>query len=108
MIDVNISPTPFLSSLTGKIYKLIPLREDQDSGKVVYLEQYVDSLLIELIGAMETYDVLKNDKQYISVINTVQYMKHNSMKTSVWRRETFKMLRCIDKIQYALGGGDSG
>lgn len=108
MIGVNISPIPFLSSLTGKIYKLIPLREDQDMGKRVYLDQYLESLLIELIGAMETYDSLKEDKQYISVINTVQYMNHNQMNTSVWRRETFKMLRCIDKIQYAMGGGSCG
>ena len=107
-MDVNISPIPFLSSLTGKIYKLIPLREDQDAGKSVYLDQYIDSLLIEMIGAMETYSVLKSDKQYISVINTVQYMSRNQMKTSVWRRETFKMLRCIDKIQYAMGGVANG
>lgn len=99
-----ISPEPFLVSLTGKIYKLIPMRDDKESGVEVFLDKYLDSLLIELMGAMETYPDLKTDEQYISIVNTAQYMAHHEIGHSVWRRESFKMLNTLDRVRNKFGG----
>lgn len=101
---MNISPAPFLSSLTGKIYKLIPMRDDAESGAEVFLDKYLDSLLIELMGAMDTYPDLSSDNQYISIVNTAQYMAHHEISHSVWRRESFKMLNALDRLRSRFGG----
>lgn len=101
---MNISPAPFLRSLTGKIYKLIPMRDDMESGVEVFLDKYLDSLLIELMGAMETYPDLGSDNQYISIVNTAQYMAHHQISHSVWRRESFKMLNTLEHVASKFGG----
>jgi len=109
---MRISPEPFLSSLTGKIYKLIPMREDKDTGVEVFLDKYLDSLIIELVGAMDTFPDLGNDEQYISIVNTAQYMAHHEISVASWRRESFKMLNTLDRIRVRFdkytGGERSG
>lgn len=99
-----MSPTPYLTSLTAKIYKLIPMRDDLEAGKDVYLDKYIDSLLIEMMGALETYPVLRSSDKYISIVNTAQYMAHNDTVHAAWRRETFKMLRYLERLQEMYGG----
>ena len=101
---MNISPAPFLNSLTGKIYKLIPMRDDAESGVEVFLDKYLDSLLIELMGAMDTFPDLSRDNQYLSIVNTAQYMAHHEISHAVWRRESFKMLNMLDRVLSKFGG----
>lgn len=105
---MRISPEPFLDSLTGKIYKLIPMRDDKESGIEVFLDKYLNSLTIEMIGAMDTYPDLSYDEQYISIVNTVQYMAHHSIDHAVWRREAFKMLNTLSRVRSRFGGGQDG
>lgn len=103
-----MSPVIYLASLTAKIYKLIPMREDMDSGKDVFLDKYIDSLLIELMGALDTYPALRDSDKYISVVNTIQYLAHNETEGAAWRREAFKMLRTIERLRDAFGGVSDG
>ena len=105
-MPMTATPSPFLASLTGKIYKLIPMRDDVESGAEVFLDKYLDSLLIEMMGAMDTYPVIGMDEQYISIVNTAQYMAKHSIPRDVWRRESFKMLNTLDRVR-AKYGGDS-
>lgn len=105
---MRISPEPFLASLTGKIYKLIPMREDKELGVEVFLDKYIDSLLIELMGAMDTFPDLSNDEQYISIVNTAQYMAHHEVDSASWRRESFKMLNMLDRIRVRFEGYTGG
>lgn len=105
---MRISPETYLDSLTGKIYKLIPMRDDKESGVEVFLEKYLDSLIIELMGAMDTYPDLGCNEQYISIVNTVQYMAHHNIDRAVWRREAFKMLNTLSRVRSKFGGGQDG
>lgn len=99
-----MSPITYLTSLTAKIYKLIPMRDDEESGKGVFLDKYIDSLIIEVMGALETYPELRENDKYISIVNTMQYIAHNYTEHSVWRRESFKMLRTLEKLRSSMGG----
>lgn len=103
-----ISPTTFLHSLTPKIYKLMPMREELENGSNIFLDEYVESLKIELIGALDTYEVLSDDGYYHAIVNTVQYMSSFQMSLTRWRSEVKKMLRLIDKLVNAVGGEDDG
>lgn len=103
-----MSPAPYLSSLTAKIYKLLPMREDAENGIEVYLDKYIESLTIEMVGALETYPVLRENDRYISIVNTAQYMAHNEIKRNSWRRETFKMLHTLDCLKSMFGGDSDG
>ena len=75
------------------------MREDKDAGIEVFLDKYLDSLIIELVGATDTFPDLGNDEYYISIVNTVQYMAHHEINVASWRRESFKMLNMLERIQ---------
>ena len=47
----------FLNGLVGAIYKILPLKEDENS----YLSDYLDSLVVQLKGALETYPELASN-----------------------------------------------
>ena len=103
-----MSPEPYLVSLTAKIYKLIPMRDDAEAGANVFIDRYIESLLMEMIGALDTYPVLRGNDKYISIVNTTQYLAHNHTAHSVWRREAFKMLHTLDCLKNSFGGDDGG
>jgi hypothetical protein len=105
-----MSPGLFLYSLTPKIFKLLPLREEQDSGIEVFLNRYISSLLVEINeinGAATTFkSTLGLDSAFLSVLNAVQYMGEHlyDMPFVFWRSETLGMLNTIDILKTQYGG----
>lgn len=93
----------FLKSLTGKIFKILPLKEKSDSGIAVHLEEYLESLLIEIIGACETFQELNNSSDFLTIVNTMQYLSQNEISGRVCKREVFKMIGLIEKIKKQEG-----
>ncbi len=85
----------FLLSLTNKIYKILPLKEEQNEG----LSAHIDSLRIELTGAYYTFEVLRTSRPYIEVVNTINYMAYHAFSVTTCRREVFKMLRLVQQLQ---------
>ncbi len=85
----------FLNGLVGAIYKILPLKEDENS----YLSDYLDSLVVQLKGALETYPELASNVRYISVINSIQYFRKNDYTVKQCKREVFKCIKDIEKIQ---------
>lgn len=97
----------FVSSLPKKIYKILPLFEDARCGKQVFLSEYIDSLLIELRGAFETFPEMTESEMYISVVNTVHYFHAyvDSMSLTVCRREVFKMMSMLRQMEGCVQSG---
>ena len=60
----------FIRGLTGRIFKMLPLREEADTGEQVYLTEYMDSLARDVIGAMTTFPELAEFPEYITVVKT--------------------------------------
>lgn len=85
----------FLKGLIGAIYKILPLKEENNS----YLDDYLDSLTIQLTGALETYPELSSNTKYISIINSIQYFRKNEFNVKQCRREVFKCIENVKKIQ---------
>ena len=84
--------------LVGKIYKILPLWELQSSGDMnpETFSKYLSSLIKEVIGALDTYPELNGDSGYITVINTLNYMKSHKITHTECRSEVFKMISQIE------------
>ncbi len=85
----------FLNNIIGCVYKVLPLKEEQNS----YLPEYIDSLLIQLKGALVTYPSLSSNTKYIAIINSIQYFSNNEFTNKQCKREIFKCIDNIKKIQ---------
>lgn len=97
----------FIRGLTGRIFKMLPLREEADTGEQVYLTEYVDSLARDVIGAMTTFPELAEFPEYITVVNTIQYLNTVESDFSVFRKEVFHMLAVLNGIDKKLRAGDA-
>lgn len=93
----------FLKLLTGRIYKILPMREQQLAGETVYLECYLCTLSLELQGACRTFPALSDDADYITIVNTINGLD-DAANVAVVKRETFKMLNLLDHIKHRYGG----
>ena len=98
----------FIRGLTGRIFKMLPLREESDKGSDVYLEEYMQSLARDVIGAMTTFPELVHYPEYITVVNTVQYLNSEPSEFTVFRKEVFHMLEILNGISRKMQtGGDA-
>ena len=85
----------YLNALKGKIYKLLPIyEEDRDSFQI-----YAKSLLIELKGATLTFSVLKTEKHFIDIINIVNYFTEYNVSYYECKKQVFKCLDLASHIQ---------
>lgn len=96
----------FIKNITDKVYKMLVLREKEDDGDVVYLNEYISDIFIEINGAPLWSDVLKNNGKLISVMSTIAYLSQNETSFKAFRREVFKMLNLLNKISVELSGGN--
>ena len=95
----------YLQSLTGRIFKILPMREQQEQGDNLYLDLYLESLSLEMHGACETFPCLRACPDYIMLLNTVNGLCADT-PLSFLKREVFKMLSAIDEIRDEYGGDE--
>ena len=88
----------FLSSLRGDVFKLLPMKEDEMAGVDNHLGDYIEALLINLEGATTTYPILANQKQYLYVINNLQYASKHPIDFKKWRKIVLNSTRNIDNL----------
>jgi hypothetical protein len=84
----------FLNSMIGAVYKVLALNDDND----LYLNEYMDSLCIQLLGGLETFPILKASQKYISVINIIQYLRTNEFDKKTCKREILKGTNILEKL----------
>ena len=95
----------YLQSLTGRIFKILPMREQQEQGDNLYLDLYLESLSLEMHGACETFPCLRACPDYIMLLNTVNGL-YADTPLPFLKREVFKMLSAIDEIRDEYGGDE--
>ena len=89
----------YLDSLIGKVYKILPLREDAGYGDMESFYKYVEGLSVELIGAYKNFDELKNYAEYIAIVNIVQFLTENPIPIYKCKTQVFKMINLIEKLK---------
>ncbi|MDF2884224.1 MAG: hypothetical protein K0R54_4791 [Clostridiaceae bacterium] len=90
----------FLSNMINSTYKVLVMKDVEDSN----LQIYLDSLCIQLLGGLETFSELKSNQKYISVVNIIQYLRINDFDKKTCKREILKSTNILDKLSKQLGG----
>lgn len=96
----NKTTNLFLINMINSIYKVLVLKDTDDSN----LQIYLDSLCIQLLGGLETFSELKSNQKYISVVNIIQYLRTNEFDKKTCKREILKSTNILDKLSKQLGG----
>lgn len=94
----------FLTNIMGDVFKLLPMKEAEMKGQENHLLEYIDALIINLDGAIDTYPDLAGQKQYLYVINNLQYLTKHTIEFKQWRRIILNSTRNINNLIAMFGG----
>ena len=84
----------FIKKMKNEIFKILPLKEETNAG----LYDYIDSVSVQLNGALYTYPFLSEDSDYVAVLNIINYLKRNKFNVKQCKREVFKCLEILNKV----------
>ena len=83
----------YKDKITGKIFKILPMKEEN----CLTWDIYIESLLYELIGCNELVEEFKNNADFLSLLSILKNLsKEDDVK--VIRREVFNCLDLIKKL----------
>ena len=86
----------YLCSLVNHIFKILPIREQDDRSLPVYLR----SLQLELIGCKDLISALNNDASILTLLSILQYLIDNpDCSVRVVRREVFHAISICNKLK---------
>lgn len=91
----------YMDGLIGKVFKVLPMKEK----KVETLDTYLNSLMRELIGCKELILVLKEDSNFLSLLNILEHLTHENNLNN-YRSDVFKALDLVEKLKSSLSGDD--
>ena len=100
MIEVNYGMLPresfcrYFKFLIDKTYKILPMKEEGSKTLQAYLESYMR----ELIGNKELVIILVDEPQFITVLNTIQFLISEDYTVETCRKEVFKCIRILENI----------
>lgn len=89
----------YLNSLIGEVYKILPLKEDEDSGKAVFLSEYLKSLNDDLNSATVLFPVLHKNPHFCKIQLGVIWLLGNPCTQKECKVKVFKLINHIKKIQ---------
>lgn len=98
-----MNPSIYIHKITGKVFKILPLREEELKGRNMYLSDYIESLVKELIGSCKTFPILADNADYLSVINTLQYLADTPGTLNECRSEVIKMCKMLNVLEESVG-----
>ena len=76
----------FLNALQNRIFKLLPMREAYDKGEDNCLNEYIDNLYLNIVGAFVTFGELSSHKAIVEVCNNIAFLKDNiDIPLKKWR-----------------------
>lgn len=95
----------YIHHVTNRVFKILTIKERELCGQESFSVDYIDSLVVDMLGALDTFPQLGDDDDYIVVTNIINYIQHNDVPYKVLKREVFKALRLLNKIEAKAGGG---
>jgi hypothetical protein len=101
MIAVNYGLIPdecfknYFKFLIGSFYKILPTMEDEPDT----LKNYLESLQIELMGNQNLIKQIRYDGNFLKLLGTIQYFIDNECQHKILRKEVFKCINIIKKLQ---------
>ena len=98
----NIVIESYFDHLTGRLFKILPRKEDNDETLSVYMR----SLQLELLGFSSMIDRSQQDARLVSLTSILQSLIDDDLDTEVVRREVFHLISICGKLRkrYASHG----
>ena len=90
----NKAVKAYLKTLIDKVYKILPMKEENSET----LHCYLSGLTHELVGCYQLYYELVDEPRFLSVVNIVKYLETNDYDTATCKREVFKAIKLIQNI----------
>jgi len=93
----------YFDNLIGRVYKILPLKEANEST----LAEYLDSLAFEMTG-LELLTSLADQTYYTSILATISYFAKciDDCDVVKVKREVFRMINLCKRLRgYYRGGG---
>lgn len=84
----------YLKSLIGQFYKILPIKENDESTLV----DYMSSLQRELIGCKSLIIALNYDELYLRLISILQFLIDNNCTVRIVRSEVFKAINLCKQL----------
>ncbi len=100
MIEVEYGLIPnecfcnYFKFLIDKTYKILPMKEENS----ITLKAYLESYQRELIGNKRLIHLLVNEPQFITILNTIQYLISEDYTADICKKEVFKCIRILQNI----------
>ena len=92
----DISVQKYFHNLVNLFFKILPMRESNESSLIVYMENLRD----ELLGCQELLPVIKSDPRFLSLVFTLQWMiDRPQCPVSVVRGKVFRSISICKKIE---------
>lgn len=85
----------YLQNLIDKVFKILPMKEEQCST----LPSYLRSLESELVGCYKLWDKLADEPQFFALINVVNYLAVEEYDVAVCKREVFKAIHLVESVK---------
>lgn len=86
----------YMRGLVDRLFKILPLWEDNEESLPVYL----DSLLLELKGFNGLMYALHDDRDYVTLLSILQYLIDNpETATHTVKREVFRAISICNKLR---------
>lgn len=86
----------YLTSLQGKVFKLLPMREARDKGDNNELLQYLETLSFNYDGAFSIFPVLSRFSELVDVRANIESMRNKEdMPFSKWRAIVLKSTKLV-------------
>lgn len=85
----------YLEALVNRFYKILPIKESGEST----LNQYIESLLREMMGARELITFIHEDDRFLTLLAILQYFIDNDVSIAVVRSDVFRAIGILKKLQ---------
>jgi hypothetical protein len=85
----------YFNFLIGRIFKVLPLSEEENQNIINYME----SLQRELIGNLNLVEELKCEGYFILLLNKIEYLINEKYTHDTLRKEIFECISCVEKLR---------
>jgi len=101
----------YYCGLIGKVFKILPLAEENKSSAQAYLNGFN----LELDGYQELLTVIKDDPRYVSLLSIIAWLRAHIMDGNctldIIKREVFAAIAVCKELEcdsYSGGGANEG
>lgn len=92
----------YFKRLVNKLFKILPMRENNEESLVTYMK----CLQIELLGFQEFIISINNDADYLAILSILQYLIDNpDCSIHHVKREVFSAISICNRLQARFKSG---